>query len=111
MGALVLAMALAGAGSAARADTFRCGTSLAKDGDTIGHVLQKCGQPTEVQHKSIWRPAIVWRNGRPFRVGDGDVEVAVEIWTYNLGPNKLMRRLRFEDGTLVEVETLGYGYL
>jgi Protein of unknown function (DUF2845) len=29
---------------------------------------------------------------------------------YNLGPSKLMRRLRFEDGKLVDIETLGYGY-
>jgi uncharacterized protein YvpB len=39
------------------------------------------------------------------------VEVRVEIWTYNFGPHKLMRRLRFDDGELVEIETLGYGYL
>jgi hypothetical protein len=34
----------------------------------------------------------------------------VEYWTYNLGPNKLMRRLRLEDGVVTEIETLGHGY-
>ncbi|MEO7773825.1 MAG: DUF2845 domain-containing protein [Steroidobacteraceae bacterium] len=97
-------------GPAARADAFRCGTRLASEGDTVGQVLSKCGQPTEVQHKTILRPAIIWRDGHPYRVGNGEVEVTVEIWTYNLGSSKLMRRLRFEDGELVEVETLGRGY-
>jgi hypothetical protein len=32
------------------------------------------------------------------------------LWTYNLGPSKLMVRLRFEDGLLVDVETLSHGY-
>jgi hypothetical protein len=44
-------------------------------------------------------------------VGDGYTEVPVDIWVYNLGPNKLMRRIRFEDGVVVAIETLGYGYI
>ena len=42
--------------------------------------------------------------------GDGYVEVPVEIWTYNFGPYKLLRRVRFVDGKVDEIETLGYGY-
>jgi hypothetical protein len=38
------------------------------------------------------------------------VEIPVETWLYNLGSNQLMRRLRFEDGKVVEIETLGYGF-
>ncbi len=37
-------------------------------------------------------------------------EVSVEIWTYNFGPHKLMYRLRFEDGLLIDVDTLSHGY-
>jgi hypothetical protein len=40
----------------------------------------------------------------------GSFEVSVEFWTYNFGPHKLMYRLRFEDGLLVDVETLGHGF-
>jgi hypothetical protein len=43
-------------------------------------------------------------------VGNGVVEIPVEVWIYNLGPSKLMRQIRFEDGKVVEIETLGYGY-
>jgi uncharacterized protein YvpB len=36
--------------------------------------------------------------------------VPVEIWTYNFGSNKLLRRLRFEGDELVEIRAEGYGY-
>ena len=60
--------------------------------------------------RSIPRRPVYWHRGRPFHLGDGLVEVPVETWTYNLGPHKLMRRLRFEDGIVVDIDTLGYGY-
>lgn len=49
-------------------------------------------------------------NGRYYYFGDAVVEVPVEVWTYNFGPYKLMRRVRFVDGLVEEIETLGYGY-
>jgi hypothetical protein len=38
----------------------------------------------------------------------GDVQV--EIWTYNFGPNKLLQRIRFENGIVVKIDSLGYGF-
>jgi len=38
------------------------------------------------------------------------IEIPVETWIYNLGPNKLMRSIRFEGGFVVDIDTLGYGY-
>jgi hypothetical protein len=38
------------------------------------------------------------------------IEVPVEIWTFNFGPYKLMRRVRFVDGLVEDIETLGYGH-
>ena len=66
--------------------------------------------PTEITRSTAFREPIVWRYGRPIRVAGGLLEIAVETWTYNLGPSSFMRRLRFEDGELVNIETLGYGY-
>ena len=37
-------------------------------------------------------------------------EVALTEYVYNFGPRKLMRRLLFEGGVLVKIETIGYGY-
>jgi len=102
---------LALAGSAAQADSLRCGTKLVTEGNTRGEVIAKCGEATEVEHRSVWRPPVVWIHGRPIQVGSDLIEIPVELWTYNLGPNKFMRRVRFEDGLVVEIETLGYGYL
>lgn len=93
------------------ASAFHCGTHLVHEGDTKGEVRAKCGEPTDIETRSILRRPYVWRHGRPIYVGPSLVEVPVEFWTYNLGPNKFMRRLRFEDGELMEIETLGYGYL
>jgi len=101
------AMALS---AAASADSFRCGTRLITDGDSADKVLALCGEPSEVTRTSILRRPVVWRYGRPWYASEELVPVAVEFWTYNLGTQKLMRRLRLEEGLVVEIETLGHGY-
>lgn len=94
------------------AAAFHCGQRLVHEGDRRYDVLKKCGEPADVETRTILRHPITWFHGRPILISPGAlVEVPVEIWTYNFGPHKLMRRLRFEDGKLVEIETLGYGYL
>ena len=90
---------------------MRCGVKLVSEGDSRSEVAVKCGEPTEiVKQKSVYRRPVVWTSNGPYFIGDDFVEVPVEAWIYNLGPNKLMRRLRFEGGVLTEIETLGYGY-
>ncbi|MBT8131141.1 MAG: DUF2845 domain-containing protein, partial [Gammaproteobacteria bacterium] len=37
-------------------------------------------------------------------------ELLVKELLFNFGPRKLMRRIRFEGGYLVSIETAGYGY-
>jgi hypothetical protein len=59
---------------------------------------------------SVFRRPVMWANGRPYYLGDDFIEIPVESWLYNLGPNKLMRRVIFEDGIVADIETLGYGY-
>lgn len=90
----------------ARADSMRCGSRLMTDGDPMAKVEAYCGRPAGIERREIVR-SYSYHHGIPVR---GSFEVAVEFWTYNFGPNKLMYRLRFEDGLLVEVETLGHGY-
>jgi hypothetical protein len=83
---------------------------LITDGDGAGKVIALCGPPTEVTRSEVLRRPVTWRFGRPYYLSDDLLPVAVEFWTYNLGPSKLMRRLRLEDGLVVEIKTLGYGY-
>jgi hypothetical protein len=90
---------------------FRCGTKLVSEGDSRSEVAAKCGEPTEVvSQRSVFRRPVVWNYGRPYFVGEDFIEIPVEVWLYNLGPNKLMRRLRFEGGYVTDIETLGYGF-
>ncbi|MBL8199431.1 MAG: DUF2845 domain-containing protein [Chromatiales bacterium] len=101
---------------------FRCGNRIVSEGDHYSKVLKICGEPTGVQERVIYREGVT----RPrFRV-DGPnglrydeevlqydrsyVEVLVEEWTYNFGPSRLMQLVRFENGFVVEVDQLGYGY-
>ena len=109
--ALTLLIAGAFAASEARADSMRCGSKLVTDEETREQVRAKCGDPADIQHSSVWRVPIVWIHGRPFHVGNDLVEVPVELWTYNFGTRKFMRRIRFEDGLVVEIDTLDYGYI
>jgi hypothetical protein len=116
---LLAALALLVAGPA---EAFRCGSRLVSRGDPQAKVRNFCGDPAGMQER------IIYRSGRtrapitselPPGVGDRNevvaydrslVEVVVEEWTYNLGPRKLMRLVRFENGFVTEVKTLGYGY-
>lgn len=106
-GLTVVAAALA---APAHADGMRCGGRLIRDGDARAEVRAFCGEPADVQTRSILRRPVYNLRGRMVYFGDGLIEIPVETWTYNFGPNKLMRRVRFVDGLVDEIETLGYGY-
>lgn len=103
MSLLAATLVLAGP---ARADSMRCGSKLMTDGDPAAKVEAYCGPPVGIERREIVR-SYSYHRGIPVH---GSFEVAVEFWTYNFGPNKLMYRLRFEDGLLVDVETLGHGF-
>ena len=105
------AVLLLGLLASSPAFAFRCGTKLVAKGDTCSQVAAKCGEPTDVvKMSSVFRRPVLWANGRPYYLGDDFIEIPVESWLYNLGPNKLMRRVIFEDGIVADIETLGYGY-
>jgi hypothetical protein len=97
-------------GAAAHADAMRCGSRLVSDGATRTTVRQLCGEPSDITTRSILRRPHYFLHGRAIYYGSGMVEVPVEIWTYNFGPYKLMRRVRFVDGLVDDIETLGYGH-
>ena len=94
----------------ASADGLRCGSRLVTQGDPRSKVRHFCGEPTDVQTRYILRRPTFNAGGRFFTYGDGYVEIPVEIWTYNFGPYKLMRQIKFVDGVVDEIESLGYGY-
>jgi Protein of unknown function (DUF2845) len=110
---LLLAALLVSISWQAGAQTMECGNRLITQGDSLAKVAALCGNPAQVDHTSIIRSASAgWVNGQWMQSNGAQIqiEIPVEIWLYNLGPDKLMRQIRFEDGRVVKIETLDYGY-
>lgn len=108
--ACTTALGLLAPASPAHADVMRCASKLVRQGDSNVLLRNYCGEPVDIQYRSILRRPTYQVRGRIVSFGDELVEVPVEIWTYNFGPNKLMRRVRLVDGVVSEIETLGYGF-
>lgn len=103
------------------AHAFRCKSKIIKDGMHEQQVLAKCGKPTTSRHLGFtvrsfdlghYRVASGAFRSRRFG-GSSQIshEVAIIEYVYNFGPRKLMRRLIFEGGVLVSIDTIGYGYI
>jgi hypothetical protein len=101
------------------AAAFRCGNKLVKDGMHEVEVIAICGEPATVRRLGYAIRSADIRGRRPGTPGwtiaqsgyySYPVEVLVTEYVYNLGPRKFMRRVLFEDGLVVSVETLGRGY-
>lgn len=101
---------------------MRCGSVLINKGDTQQKVLEHCGEPAEKTSRYVQRPGVYRGRSSGLEVNGsenasrgqfipyGETEVLLQEWTYNFGPNKLMRRVRFGNGIVEEVKTLDYGY-
>ncbi len=94
--------------SDARADSMRCGSKLIGEGDSIDKVLQYCGEPATRERTWIQRAPVVERGRYEFSI-PGREDVPVDLWTYDFGANKLMRRVRMVAGKVERIETLEYG--
>ena len=117
---LLIAAGLAGAEDAS---AFRCGSKLVTEGMHITKVLALCGEPVYEEQRVVLRRNVFV--GRTTRSPDSEVirrhiyaygtpplvEVEIRELTWNLGPNRFMRRVRFEDGIVTEVEKLDRGYI
>lgn len=101
----------AGTGKAVSADSsLRCGTRLVSIGSTMAKVLQVCGEP---QRRDKWEE---YAGSDIFRIFDYKTEryhlpemihgpLHMERWTYNLGTNRFIRHLDFENGILIRIRT------
>lgn len=102
------------------AAAFRCGSKLVKDGMHEIQVIAVCGEPTTMRNLGVALRAYDFRYRRKigagwteyYDPGNGSYarEVVITEYVYNFGPRKLMRRLLFEGGVLVTIESIGYGY-
>jgi len=102
------------------AAAFRCGTRLVVDGMHELQVIAACGEPTTKRHLGYTIRSVGvdsryaypgWTRSRYPGYSTYSEEVIVTEFVYNFGPRKFMRRLRFEGGILVTIETIGRGYV
>lgn len=114
---LVLAAVIVGALGAASAraeDSMRCGSKLISVSDGKDKVRTLCGEPSSITFQGVIRRAPRYEYGygsnRYDYYGPGVIDMPVEVWTYNFGTSKLLRKLRFVGDELDEIRTDGYGY-
>jgi hypothetical protein len=88
--------------------SLRCDGKIISEGATRAKVAQLCGNPAQIDQKSLFVP--LTSNGYRANQVPATVEVQVEVWVYNFGPDRLMQRIRFQDGLVVRIESIGYGY-
>jgi len=89
------------AGGVARAQS--CPHGIIERGMTTAEVMLACGDPT------LWDQRLIEVD---LRDDDGiwyHVSRTIDEWTYDLGPNRLVRVMTFKNGVLTRVASGGYG--
>jgi hypothetical protein len=92
------------------AQSFRCDDKIISEGTSRAKVAALCGDPAQIDQKPVFYRATVPTDRRSGPTLDAAVAVQVEVWIYNFGPDRLMQRVRFEDGYIVRIDSIGYGY-
>jgi len=96
-------------------DGFRCGTGrLVSVGDRMSEVYNRCGDPdavnTRIEKRKVKHKVSRWVGGvQESVIEEEEVEVPLDEWTYDLGPRSFIRYVLFENGSVINVMTGGYG--
>jgi hypothetical protein len=106
----IAALGLLLAPSLLLAASIRCGSQLILKGSTSAELLEYCGEPAQVTKNGTTHGLV----GNTYRgsgvIGEATGDIEVETWTYNFGPNQLMQRVRIENGVVVQIDSLSYGW-
>jgi uncharacterized protein DUF2845 len=94
----------------AMAQSFRCNDKIISEGTSRAKVAALCGDPAQIDQQPVLYRAIAPAGRRSGLTLDTTVQIQVEVWIYNFGPDRLMQRVRFEDGYIVRIDSIGYGY-
>ncbi|SNB46551.1 DUF2845 domain-containing protein [Geobacter sp. DSM 9736] len=89
-------------------ETMICKNGIVSKGDLAIEVVAKCGEPAQKAQREEKRGGLVRDiHGRERTVFS---LVTIDDWTFNFGPHEFMQRLLFENGRVVGIESLGYGF-
>ncbi len=89
---------------------MRCQGRLVSIGDTKAEVLDKCDHPDkrdqwEEDHNSTISQIYDYKTERYIAPKRIEKPIRMERWTYNIGANKFIRYLYFQNGELIKIET------
>lgn len=110
IGALMLTGGISAADSG-----FRCeGGRLVTAGDHMHEVKKRCGDPdlvgTRTEKRRQKYKVRRWVSGTMEEVSEErEVEVTIDEWTYDLGPERFIRHVSFENQRVTLVTTGDYG--
>jgi hypothetical protein len=103
-------------GAPALADAgFRCGSGrLVNVGDGMYEVRTKCGDPDQATQRVEKRRIKVKLGHRAGASSEEvseehDVEILIDEWVYDLGPERFIRTVSFENSRVTDVATGGRG--
>lgn len=105
------------AGVSADASTLRCKNGIVSYGDSFYEVATTCGNPDwrqqYVEYQTVQKrvPTVCGTSDRQrvcYVLVEQTVPLTVDEWTYDFGRNRFVELVRFEQGRLVAVSTLGY---
>jgi hypothetical protein len=108
-------LALPGAVSADSVSGFRCESGRLVDrGDHMVEVRKKCGDPDfasqRTERRKVKQKVVRWVDGVAEEVSEErEVEIPLDEWVYDLGPERFVRYVVFEDGRVVRIFTGDYG--
>lgn len=108
--AAALLLSLAGAPPARADETMRCSTGrLVRVGDRMLELREVCGAPAQADRRVAYRE-LEGRRGDVHRAVEVAerlvVPITIDEWLYDLGPGRFLRRLVFENGRLVRIDSL-----
>ncbi len=94
---------------ASPATAFYCGRRLMTFGDPQYKVQRVCGDPADRQWRMTYRARSFSDpvRGAPVTVYES---VVTEVWLYDFGPQRFVQAVTFENGRVVAVQPLSYGY-
>lgn len=95
----LVGIAARGYGYGGRGAARSCGQEKLQTGLSQYEILQRCGEPFFRDSRREQRLTTVERGARRL------LDLRIDEWTYNFGPNQFLRILTFENGQLVNVRT------
>jgi hypothetical protein len=111
---LALVLAMAWPATALADGGFLCAGRVVDVGDHMAEVQNKCGEPdfvTQRAEKRIVRRTVRVQRGpvEEWVTEEVQVDVLLDEWTYDFGPNAFLRFVTFENSRIVDVRTGQYG--